>query len=71
MPIIRNLNALLLGLGENVLFAINLVQVTALTISAGHRCATTLRVMREEDRHHELLGSPSEAAWDEYNRPRT
>jgi hypothetical protein len=64
-----NGGSILLLLGWLVLMAINLVQVTALTLLAGRSCGRSLRQMIEEDRRNDQLPSRSEAAWEELNRP--
>jgi hypothetical protein len=64
-----NGGSIMLMLGTLVLMAINLVQVSALTLLAGRSCGRALRQMAEEDRRNDLLPSRSEAGWDELNRP--
>jgi hypothetical protein len=66
----RILELELLNLGETVLFAINLVQVTALTLLAAYACTLALRTMIREDRSLAKFDSPSDAAWDEFHRNR-
>jgi hypothetical protein len=63
-----NGGSIMLMLGTLVLLAINLVQISALTLLAGRSCGRTLRLMAEEDRRNDLLPSRSEAGWDELNR---
>jgi hypothetical protein len=63
-----NPGSAMLGLGYTVLVAINLVQVTALSLLAGRSCGRALREMAQEDRRHDLPPSRSEAGWDEFTR---
>ena len=66
----RMMELTLLWLGEQLLFLVCLVQVTALCLSAAYACSLAMRRMLHEDRTEERLRSPSEAAWDEFNQPR-
>jgi hypothetical protein len=63
-----NPGALMLALGWLVLLAINLVQVTGLSLLASRCCGRALREMAAADRASDLLPSRSEAGWDEMNR---
>ncbi|WP_435005407.1 hypothetical protein P12x_003289 [Tundrisphaera lichenicola] len=65
----NNAGQIMLYLGWLVLYAINLVQITALTLLAGRSCGRTLREMSEEDRRNDHIPSRSEAGWEEMNRP--
>jgi len=58
-----NRSTLMLMLGFFVLVAINLVQVTALSIMAGRACGRELRRLAAEDRAQGPFLSPSEAGW--------
>lgn len=58
----------MLRLGWFVLLAINLVQVTSLSILAARCCGRTLREMAVADRAKDLLPSRSEDGWKEMNR---
>jgi hypothetical protein len=58
----------MLLLGWYVLGAINLVQVTGLSLLAGRCCSSTLRQMAADDRANDSLPSRSEAGWEEMNR---
>jgi hypothetical protein len=58
----------MLQLGWFVLLAINLVQVTGLSLLAGRCCGRALREMDAADRANDLLPSRSEAGWEEMNR---
>jgi hypothetical protein len=58
----------MLQLGWFVLYAINLVQVTGLSLLASRCCGRALREMDAVDRANDLLPSRSEAGWEEMNR---
>jgi len=60
-----NRSTLLLMLGSGVLVAVNLVQVTALSLMAGRACGAELRRLAAEDREQGRFHFPSEAGWDD------
>ncbi len=64
-----NHGTFMLLLGWCVMGAINLVQVTVLSLLAGRCCGRALREMAAVDRANDLLPSRSESGWEEMNRP--
>ncbi|WP_435015660.1 hypothetical protein TA3x_003204 [Tundrisphaera sp. TA3] len=69
-PMFRQPELQLMMLGETVLYTINLVQITALTLLAAYACTVALRNMIREDRSLGKFDHPSESAWDEFHRNR-
>jgi hypothetical protein len=65
----HNPGTFMLLLAWLVLAAINLVQVTGLSLLAGRCCARALREMDKDDRANDMPPSRSEAGWDEFTRP--
>jgi hypothetical protein len=63
-----NHGTLMLYLSWIVIGAINLVQVTALSLLAGRCCGRTLREMARADKASEALPSRSEVGWEEFKR---
>jgi hypothetical protein len=58
---IRNLEEVLLSHGSSLIWAITLIQVTALVISAVRQSTEVLEQMDREDQDHDLLRSRSES----------
>jgi hypothetical protein len=58
----RNLwfEALLLDLGQSMIWTVTLIQVTALTVAAAKQCAAVLAEMEREDQQLDVFKSPSE-----------
>jgi hypothetical protein len=63
-----NHGTFMLLLGSWVLGAINLVQVTVLSLLASRCCGRALREMAAVDRANDLLPSRSETGWEDMNR---
>lgn len=59
---IHSPETLLLTMGTRMIWAITLIQVTALTIAATRQTHRVLREMERDQQEHELLRSPSESA---------
>ncbi len=64
-----NLGSFLLRHGVLVINAINLVQVTALSLLASRSCGQALREQAAEDQARESWVSPSERGWEEFTGP--
>jgi hypothetical protein len=60
----RGMESLLLFHGFSLIWAITLIQATAMTISAARQSGVVLAEMDREDQDHDLLRSPSESDKD-------